>query len=719
MSARLARAPYGQWRSPISARDVARGGVRFGRVDFGADGGLWWSEGRPNEGGRSVVMRRTADGAIVDVLPQGWNARTRVHEYGGRAWIPVGDTGLVFANWDDQRLYVLDVPVPGAIDGASVRHGTRAEAEPRPITPEPAEAQGDRFADLVLGHAGSEVICVRERVVDGGRSVERDIVAVPLDGSMAVRTLVVDGHFLSNPRPAPDGRHLAWLTWEHPRMPWDGTELRVGEIAADGSVSSPRTLLGGEAESVFQPEWSGPDALHAVSDRSGWWNLYRVDMGGGTATGSGRDRAGPTAGGVAGGTTGSVAGGTTGGMLAEVQALCEREEEFARAQWIFGMSTYGVLDDGRIAVLHGRGTWSLSLLDEGRSTLLPASPELAERLTYFEPALAVSGHVLAVVGGGSATPLSVVRLDTRTGVSELVRSSIDVVPDAAYLPAARAEEFVGEGGRDVHAFVYAPKNPLFAASEGERPPYVALVHGGPTSQASPVLDLEVAYFTSRGIGVVDVDYAGSTGYGREYRRRLDGQWGVVDVEDVIAVVRGLAERGEADPRRLVIRGRSAGGWTVLVALTRSDVFAAGASYYGVADLAGLAEDTHDFEARYIDGLVGPLPEALDLYEDRSPLSHVDDLDCPILLLQGTEDKIVTPRQAEMFRDAMVRKGIAHAYIAFEGEQHGFRRAESIERALEAELSFYGQVLGFEPPDVPVLALTRATGGADPPLNGAS
>ncbi|HUC35942.1 MAG TPA: prolyl oligopeptidase family serine peptidase [Acidimicrobiales bacterium] len=647
-------APYGAWRSPIAARDVARGAVRLGRVDFGPDGCLWWSEARPSEGGRTVVVRRAADGAKHDMVPEGWNVRTRAHEYGGRAWIPVGESSLVFANWEDQRVYLVDA-----------RGG-----EPVPLTPVPSEPQADHYADMVLTADGTEVMCVRERLSDGGRSVRRDLAAIPLDGSLNLRSLVVDGHFLSNPRPSPDGRRISWLTWDHPRMPWDGTELRVGEVARDGSVTDPRTLLGGEEESVFQPEWRGPDALYAVSDRSGWWNLYEV--------------------------------GTSG----QLEALCECEEEFGRAQWIFGMCTHAELGDGRIAVLHGKATWSLSLLDPGAGDLTPISRDLAARFEYFEPAIAARGDLVAAIGGGPTTPLSVVVVDTRTGRVELARSSVDDLPPPRYLPIPRQEVFGGPGGRDVHATAYAPRNPDFVAPKGERPPYVVFVHGGPTAQASPVLDLEVAFFTTRGIGVVDVDYGGSTGYGREYRNRLRGNWGVVDVEDVVAVADGLADRGDADRRRLLIRGGSAGGWTVLSALTRTSTFAGGASYYGVADLVGLVEDTHDFESRYIDGLVGPLPASRALYEERSPLSHVDELECPILLLQGTEDKIVTPRQAEMFRDAMARKGIAHAYIFFEGEQHGFRKAENIERALEAELSFYGQVLCFEPPGVEVLPLTR-------------
>lgn len=640
-------APYGTWQSPISARLVAEGRVRLEEVGFGAGGSLWWSEGRPAEQGRSVVVTRRADGTTVDALPPGFNARTRVHEYGGAAWTVMG-TALVFANWDDQRLYLVD------------------GRDPTPLTPEPAQPQGDRYADLVASPAGDEVWCVRERA--SGDGVERHIVAVPLDGSGRVRTLVADGHFLSNPRPSPDGRHLAWLTWDHPRMPWDGTELRVAPIAGDGSIAPAATVLGGEEESVFQPEWAGPDALYAVSDRSGWWNLYRVGLGGG------------------------------------VTALWEAAEEFGAPQWQFGMATYGVLANRRLAVLHGVGRLGLSILDPATGSRERVDTPLED----WAPRLRVDGNRVADICGGPLVAACVATLDVGSGQFDVARSALDVSVDQAYLPEPRAQSFPGLQGRKVHAFVYPPHNPDFGAPGGERPPFVAFVHGGPTSQTDTVLNPMIAFFTSRGFGVVDINYGGSTGYGREYRNRLAGQWGIVDVQDVVAAVQGLAQQEEADGDRLLIRGGSAGGWTVLAALTGTDVFAGGASYYGVADLMGLVEDTHDFESRYMDGLVGPLPQSRRLYAERSPLSHVDEVSCPILLLQGLEDKIVTPRQAEMFRDALQKKGITHAYLAFEGEQHGFRRAENVERALEAELSFYGQVLGFVPPDVPVLPLAGAT-----------
>jgi dipeptidyl aminopeptidase/acylaminoacyl peptidase len=643
--------------------------VRLGAVALSDQGSVYWSEGRPAEGGRSVIVCQGADGARQDVIPAGFSARTRVHEYGGGAWALLDDGGVVFANQDDQRLYLV---FPS--------DGDEEDATPLPLTAEPEIPQGERYADLIASPDATEVYCVREKDVGTEHEVSRELVAVALDGSMRVRTLVQDGHFLSNPRPSPDAHHLSWLTWDHPQMPWDGTELRVAELKADGSVGEPRTVLGGREESIFQPEWAGADALYAVSDRTGWWNLYEVSLTG------------------------------------EALSLCPRDEEFGNPQWVFGMARYAILGDGRLAVTHGRGMWTLSLLDPATGDLVALiGPEIgASRLeegtqtvTDFEPAMSARGETVATICGGPAMPLSVVTFDVASDRLNVVKSSVEALPPLAYLPEVRQETFGGPRGRDVHAFVYPPRNPDYVAPPGEKPPFVTFVHGGPTAQASTVLDMQVAYFTSRGIGVVDVNYGGSTGYGRQYRNRLRGEWGVVDVEDVVAAATGLAELGEADPRRLAIRGSSAGGWTVLVALTRTRAFGAGASYYGVADLLALAEDTHDFEAHYTDGLVGPLPAARHLYVERSPLSHVEELESPILLLQGAQDKVVPPNQAELFATAMRRRGTPHAHLLFEGEQHGFRRAETLETAIEAELSFYGQVLGFEPVEVPVLTLVRA------------
>jgi len=653
-------ARYGAWPSPIGASDVAVAGIRLsGPTTVHTDSGdeVWWAEARPTEGGRTVIVRRDAAGAVSDVLPAGWNARTRVHEYGGTAWLPLPGGGLAFADWSDQRVYRLD---PGS-------------TAPTPLTPEPAEAAGLRYADPVLAPGGEEIWWVREAHDQG--TIRRHIVAVPVSGAAAadpaaVREIAGGSDFLAFPRPAPDGRRLAWIAWDHPRMPWDGTELRVGELGPAGTVTSVATVLGGPDESVLQPEWADADTLYAVSDRSGWWNLYRLPAGGG-----------------------------------EPEPLCPRAEEFGHPLWQLGMTTYAVLADGRLVVRHGTDTLALGVLD-------PATGELTDLdlpYTLFG-SVDVDGDTVLTTAASPVEPPEVVAIDLPTAAVTVLRRSMAEPPDPAYLPQPRSIVVAGPGERDVHAHVYPPSSPDAVAPDGELPPYVVFVHGGPTSHSPAILDLEKAYFTSRGIGVIDVNYGGSTGYGRAYRERLRREWGIVDVEDCVAAVQALVRDGLADGERLGIRGGSAGGWTTLAALTTTDAFAAGVSYYGVAELIAFTADTHDFESRYIDGLVGTLPEDRDVYVERAPLSHVDQLSCPVLLLQGLEDKVVPPSQAELFAAALEKKGIPHAYLPFAGEQHGFRKQETVVAALEAELSFYGQVFGFEPPGVPVLPLTRGQEG---------
>ena len=642
----LAVTPYGAWPSPIGAEAVAVAGIQLSTPVPGPDGEVWWAEGRPADAGRVSVVRRDAAGHVSDVLPAGWSARSRVHEYGGSAWLPLPGGGLVFASWDDQRVHRLD---PGA-------------TEPVALTPEPAEPAALRYADPVLAPAGDEVWWVRE--AHSAEGVTRALVAVPLAGG-PVRELVGGSDFLASPRPSPDGRRVAWIAWDHPRMPWDGTELRVGELGPDGTVTATTTLLGGESESVLQPEWADEDTLYALSDRSGWWNLYRLPAAGGTP-----------------------------------EPLCPRAEEFGAPLWILGQRTYAPLGDGRLAITHGTDTDVLGLLD-------PATGELTDLdlpYTSWQPTVTAAGGTVLAVVAGPTRPQTVVAVDVADGTARELRVAATDLPDPAYLPQPRSITVPGPGERDVHAHVYPPRSPDAEGPAGELPPYVVFVHGGPTSYSPAVLDLEKAYFTSRGIGVVDVNYGGSTGYGRAYRERLRRQWGVVDVEDCVAVVQALVRDGLADGARLGIRGGSAGGWTTLAALTATDTFAAGTSYYGVAELIEFVAHTHDFESRYIDGLVGTLPEDRDVYVERAPLSHVDQLSCPVLLLQGLEDRVVPPAQAELFAEALRRKGIPHAYLAFEGEQHGFRRRETVIATLEAELSFYGQVFGFTPPGVPVLPL---------------
>jgi dipeptidyl aminopeptidase/acylaminoacyl peptidase len=646
-------APYGSWTSPISAESLASSAHAVGGGAYAGDE-VWWQEQRPTEGGRISIRRSSvSNGDPIDVLPAPWNARTRVHEYGGGAWtvagLADGPPVLVFANFDDQRVYRLDVDTVDAV--------------PTALTP---QGLGMRFAELQ--RHGDEIIAVRE--THSGDQLARDIVAIPLDGSAAldaerIRSIVAGSHFVASPRISPDGTKLAWIAWEHPQMPWDGTELRVGALNDDGRVLEWRTLAGSTTESVLQPEWRDEHNLFVISDRTGWWNLYLVDV-----------EAEP----------------------AELRALHAASSDFGGALWMLGTTWYTVLDADTVLTVRTFGTDQAALLDVNTGQLSDIALPL-DSISFG----ARRGDRILVTGGSAALAAGLRELDLPTLELTDIRLSVDELPDRAYLPTAQARTF-GTADRPVHTFVYEPANPAFAAPQGQLPPFVAFVHGGPTSRTVPAVNLAIAYFTSRGIGVVDINYGGSTGYGREYRDRLRGQWGIVDVDDTITAVRGLAEAGLADGDRLAIRGGSAGGWTVLASLTQSDVFACGASYYGVAELTLFAEETHDFESRYIDGLVGPLPEAAELYAERAPLNNVDGLSCPVLLLQGLDDKIVPPSQAERFRDALAAKGLRYAYLAYEGESHGFRKASTIVSATEAELSFYGQVMGFTPVDVPVLEL---------------
>ncbi|MEV8633178.1 prolyl oligopeptidase family serine peptidase [Streptosporangium sp. NPDC051023] len=615
--------PYGTWPSPISTTGVARSGLRLGFPTVsGAE--MWWSEDRPLEGGRTTIVHQGADGTRSELLAAPWNARTRVHEYGGRPYAPVPGGGVVFANFTDQRLYLL---LPGG--------------KPEAITPEPGLESGLRYAEMIVrdGH----VWCVRERHHDDD-GVSRSIVSVPLRGGAEPHERVRGSDFYACLSLSPDGEHLAYVCWDHPRMPWNGTELRVTRLS-DGET---RTVSGATAESVLFPRWRDDRNLYFVSDRSGWWNLYRIGV----------DEASP-------------------------EALCPLQEECAGPLWQLGGSSYAPLADGRIALLHGRGDLRLGILDPETGVLT----DLETPYDGWHPSLSSDGHAVAAIAYGAAVPRSVVRVDTATGRAEEFRRDIGELPDPAYLPVPRAVEFEGRSGRRVHAIVYPPSHPE-ARGDGA-PPYVVFAHGGPTSHSVSALDLEKAFFTSRGIGVVDVNYGGSTGYGRAYRDLLHGQWGVVDVEDSIAVAEWLAAEGLADPRRIAIRGGSAGGWTVMAACCTSDTFAGGVSYYGVSALASFNATTHDFESRYIEWLVGPEDPAL--YGSREPLGRVSGVTCPMLLLQGLSDPVVPPAQSQAFADALAERGVPCTYLTFEGESHGFRRAETRSAALATELAFYQQL----------------------------
>lgn len=638
--------PYGSWPSPISASDVAAGAhpVEGGRY---VGDQIWWLERMPAERGRSAVRRAAASGDPETILPAPWDVRSRVHEYGGGAWTADDAGVLYFVEATDQRIRAVQDGVVRAIT--------------------PAES-GMRFGDLVLW--GEHVLAVRE-TSDGERTLGHDIVAVPRDGSAAddpsaIVSLAAGGDFVAYPRVSPDGRRLAWISWSHPAMPWDATQLRVAALTADGTLSDERVLAGGDAESVLQPEWTASDQLTFSSDRTGRWNLYTVDV---TASDDPR----PV----------SPVDADTGGAL-----------------WNLGIRWFVALDDGRIVSVRTNGSDSLWLTEaDGTAREIPSA---ASARVLFGDA---RGSRVLFTGAGQTSLGGLWELDSATPdrAPRLVRSAVDEVPDPEWLSVAQPLTFDGPHG-PVHAFAYPPAHPTAAPPAGTAAPYLVLAHGGPTTHRAGEASLDIAYFTSRGVGVLDVNYGGSTGYGRAYRERLSGQWGIVDRDDVIAAASGLADAGLADAARLAIRGGSAGGWTVLCALTASDRFAAGISRYGVADLRALAADTHDFEARYLDGLVGPLPEAEPVYVDRSPLSHLDRFTTPMLIEQGLDDRVVPPSQSEAVRDALQARGIPHAYLAFAGEGHGFRQPETVIAALEAELSFLGQVLGFEPAGVPRLPL---------------
>jgi dipeptidyl aminopeptidase/acylaminoacyl peptidase len=638
--------PYGSWSSPIDAAAVARAGRRLAFPAIAGDGAVWWLEGRPNEGGRSVLMRRRPGGEPEAASGEGSNVRTRVHEYGGGAWCLVEPDLFLFVEFADQRVY-----------------RQRLGEEPVAISPEPESPGALRYADLRPAPDGRTLVCVRERDVEGGGEPVNEIVSLALDGSGEPRLLASGRDFYSFPRISPDGEWLAWTCWDHPNMPWDGTELWVAPLADSGEE---RLVAGGAEESIFQPEW-GPDGhLHFASDRDGWWNLYRA-----------RD-------------PGAQLSGEEGALL----QLTEDEADFAHPQWLFGGATFAFLESGAIVCVRTEGA------EERLALLQPEGWEPADLGLPFTdfgfPALAARGERVAFAAASPESETAVVIYDVTGGETEVVRTSSDAPVDPAYVSRPRAIEFPTGGGETAYGFYYPPCNPEFEAPEGELPPLIVESHGGPTSHVTPAVSREFLYWTSRGFGVVDVNYRGSSGYGRVYRNRLRGAWGEVDNEDCVKAATYLAEQGEADGKRLAIRGGSAGGYATLCALTFHDEFAAGASYFGVADAESLAGDTHKFESRYLDLLIGPYPEQAELYRARSPINHVDQLRVPVILFQGLEDLVVPPNQAEAMAAALERNGIAYAYLPFEGEQHGFRKAETNIRCLESELYFYGRIMGFEP-----------------------
>jgi len=626
-------APYGSWKSPITSASIVSGSIGLSQplID-GPD--IYWIEIRPTEGGRSVIVKQGAPRVVNDVTPPPFNARTRVHEYGGGDYT-VRDGAVYFSNFSDQRLYLR-----------------KGEAGPQAITP----AADVRYADAVIDQAHGRLICVREDHTVAGREAVNTLVGLKLESNEAPGEVLISGNdFYSSPRVSPDGSRLAWLTWNHPNMPWDGCELWVGRFGVDGLLETSERVAGGRDESIFQPEWSPAGELYFVSDRSGWWNLHRMNSDG------------------------------------SIEPLCEMQAEFGMPQWSFGMSTYAFESAERIVCAYiENGISRLALLDTRTKRFEP----IVSPYTDIGSVRASPGY--AVMRAGAPTEAAaIVKLDLETRTFEILRRSSNLELDAAYLSTPRAVEFPTEDGRTAHGFFYPPKNRDYSAPDGERPPLLVESHGGPTAAAAAALSLGIQYWTSRGIAVLDVNYGGSTGFGRAYRERLKDKWGIVDVDDCVNGARYLVGQAQVDGDRLMITGGSAGGYTTLCALTFRDTFNAGASHYGVSDAEALAKETHKFESRYLDGLMGPYPEKREIYIARSPINFTERLSCPVIFFQGLEDKVVPPNQAEAMVDALRAKGIPVAYLPFEGEQHGFRQAKNIKRALDGELYFYSRVFGFK------------------------
>lgn len=624
-------AAYGSWISPITSDLIVSGSVGLSQCVMDRDD-IYWVEMRPTESGRNVIVRRDSTGQLTDINPAPLNARTRVHEYGGGDFA-VNDGIVYFSNFIDQRLY-------------SYEPGSAAT----PIT----KAENVRYADTSVDVHRRKLICIREDHRQEGEAINT-VVSIDLNNVEGVGDVLVEGNdFYSSPRLSPDGTHLAWLTWNHPNMPWDGCELWVGEVSEDGSLTNSRRVAGGSHESIFQPEWSPSGVLYFASDRNGWWNLQRISSDG------------------------------------EIESVCSFKGELGLPQWLFGMSVYAFSTDERVVCSHiEHGVSHLGLLDLNTKKLKVLDTPFTD-IQYLK----ASGDYAVFRGGSPTDVASIIKLNLDSGEIERLRLANDQEVFPSYFSVPRPIDFPTEAGLIAHGFFYPPQNPDYQGLENEKPPLIVKSHGGPTASASTALSLSVQFWTSRGFAVLDVNYGGSTGYGRQYRERLNRKWGLVDVDDCINGARFLVNRGEVDGKRLIITGGSAGGYTTLCALTFRNVFKAGASHFGVSDAEALVKDTHKFESRYLDGLLGPYPERRDIYVERSPINFAERLSCPVIFFQGLEDKVVPPNQAEKMVAAIRAKGIPVSYVAFPGEQHGFRQAQNIKRALDGELYFYSKVFGF-------------------------
>ena len=627
------RSQFGSWSSPISSDLIVNETVSLGQLSLDGED-IYWIEGRPSDGGRQVLVKRTPDGNTRDITPSPYSCRSLVHEYGGSAYL-IADEFVYFSNYHDQRIYMQ-----------------KPSEAPTPITP-----SGDfRYADGVYDHKRNRIIYILEDHSDSNRHPVNSLVSIDAEGIGDVQYLVTGNDFYSCPRINPEATQLTWITWNHPDMPWDSTELWVADLTNDGLLENSHMVFGGETNSILEPSWSPDGVLHFVSDTTGWWNLYKLQFG-------------------------------------KVTPLWPLDGEFTRPPWSLGMSTYGYLsNDVLITAFNQNGIWKLAKLDTRHKT----SENYVIPYTEFGRGdVRVRSDLLVFQAASTEEPMSILSMDPTGNNLTKIKSSNPNTIDPGYVSVPEAITYETADGFDTHAFFYRPTNPRYLGLPDEKPPLLVKSHGGPTGATSTALDLSIQFWTSRGFSVLDVNYGGSTGYGREYRERLRGNWGIRDVNDCAGGALYLVKTGVVDGNRMAIQGGSAGGYTTLACLTFTDVFQIGASYYGVSDLETLATDTHKFESRYLDGLIGPYPEPRDLYLKRSPINYIDQLSCSMILFQGQEDKIVPPDQAENMFTAVKSKGFPSAYINFKNEQHGFRQASNIKKAIEAQYYFFSRVFGFE------------------------
>ncbi|PZV25419.1 MAG: peptidase [Snowella sp.] len=636
-------APFGSWKSPITADAILAGSIGLGAVAIDGDD-LYWSESRPTEKGRNVLVKRDRTGTTVDLTPATFNVRTRVHEYGGGSFLIEKGT-TYFVNFRDQRIYTQSL-----------------STDPKALTPESQK----RYADFILDSARNQLITVCEDHGNDSPEPDNFLASINLETG-ELKTLVSGNDFYSSPRLSPNQSQLSWITWEHPNLPWDSTQLWLADINSTGELENIRCIAGqSQIESISEPKWSPDGMLYFSSDRDNWWNLYRYHQG-------------------------------------NIELIYPMEAEFAYPHWVFGLSTYTFVNTEKIICTYTQnGRWYLAEIDLKTQKLIPIETPFSNITSLIS-----NGNIALFIGSSPTASSAVISLDLQTKDWTILKQSSELNLDARYLSVPEAIEFPTENGLTAHAWYYPPQNPDYQAPETDLPPLLVKSHGGPTAAAGNALSLKIQYWTSRGFAYLDVNYGGSTGYGRAYRQRLDHQWGIVDVDDCVNGAKFLVEQGKADPNKLAISGGSAGGYTTLAALTFRQTFKAGASHYGVSDLEALATDTHKFEARYLDRLIGPYPEEQELYKTRSPINFTNQLACPVIFFQGLEDKVVPPNQAEMMVEALKQKGLPVAYVPFPEEQHGFRIAANIKRALEGELYFYSQIFGFSLADeVETLEITN-------------